>query len=112
MTLDIATRVPQHGPETTGIPEAQNALAEDQVNVIMLARWSLRRHQAQAARHAEVENDPAAPRAAFAVQQQILAASEDAVKAQAGEPRREIGRNLVTQARSAHNRPENTLSPQ
>jgi hypothetical protein len=74
MRFDVGTFVPEQRAEAAWVAQAQNGMLEYQVHVIVLLRWRPRRHQAQTARHAEVDQQPAAAATACAVEQQILAA--------------------------------------
>lgn len=57
------------------------------------ARW----HEAQTARHAKVQEQPAAAMNTFAIKKQILATPQDGVNAQAGQSGGEAGRDFMTE---------------
>jgi len=65
--------VPQHHPETARIAQAQGGAAENEVQMIVRSRGSLRLDDAQAPRHAQVHDE----RASFAFEQQIFSTPHD-----------------------------------
>jgi len=102
MRLDPLTFMPEQRPETPRVTQAKNGAGEEQVEVIVRLWRRRRRHQAQAAGHPEVQDQPATAIGALAVEQQILAATADRLDAQAGEARIEAGGNRVPQSGRAH----------
>src|SRR6185436_7958018 len=69
VAIDVATR-PEHRAKAARIAQAQALIAEQQVEVIVLARRRARRDEPQAARHAEMKNEVSIA----AIDQQIFAA--------------------------------------
>jgi hypothetical protein len=67
--------VPDQRAEAARVAQAQHALAEDEVDVVVLLRGAARGDQAQAARHAQVQDQPAAAMGALAIEQQVFAAA-------------------------------------
>lgn len=112
VTLDLRPLVPEHAPEAAGVAQTQDGVREQQVEMVVLSCRRTGRDQAQAARHAEVEDQPAAPLAAGKIEQQVLAAPHDGFQRQAREALRQSGRNFRAQAGRAHHRAKCRLAGQ
>jgi len=65
---------PQHGAETPRVAQPQHAIAEDEIEVIVLFRRRPRRQHTQAPGHAQVQDEVAIA----AVDEQVLASPLDA----------------------------------
>lgn len=85
---------PQHGAEAARIAQPQRPPAEDDVEVIVPAGRFRRRHQAQAARHAQMHDQ----RSMVEAEQQVFAAAVDAAQAASGEQAAECAREGIAQA--------------
>ena len=104
--------MPQHGPETARIAQAQRCVGEDQIDVIVLLRRRSVRHQAQAAGHAQVKDQPAAITFAGAIEKQVFSAPMDGADRQASEAAGQFRRNVVAQSRHAKNGLDDPFSGQ
>jgi hypothetical protein len=76
MARDIAA-LPQHGAEAARVVQAHQLFAQEQVEMVVPLWFGLAIHDAQAARHAQMQNQPAG--ASFSAQSmRMLATSRDA----------------------------------
>src|SRR5690606_30781905 len=73
---------PERGAETARVAQAQGLSAEDEIEMLVLPRRLAGGHQAQAAGHAQVQDQ----RTLFEAEQQILAAPVDVAQGLSGEP--------------------------
>jgi hypothetical protein len=88
---------PEHGAEAARIAQPQDAVAQRKVEVIVLARRRFRRQHAQAARHAQMQDQvPGA-----AIDDEVLAAPLDAAHRHAGQAEY-LGGNRPAQPPFAH----------
>ena len=85
MRIDVGAGMPEHEAETAWVAQAQRQSRKEQVNVVVGFGRGAAGNEAQAARHAEVDQQvTGVPFAARAAQQQVLAAPMDRFDAQAG----------------------------
>jgi hypothetical protein len=88
---------PQHGAEAPRVAQAQHALAELEVKMIVLLRRRAPRQHAQASRHAQMQDEMSVA----AVHEQVLAAAADRSHRAPGE-RQDLARHRPAQPRLAH----------
>lgn len=69
--------VPEKRSEAARVAKAQHAVREDEVDVVVFLRRRVRRNEAQAAGHAQVQDEPAAAIGAGAGKEQVFAAPLD-----------------------------------
>ena len=101
----VAGRMPQHEPEASRIVEAQHAIAEHEVDVIVDAHRRVDRHHAQRAGHAEVDQQRADEIGRVgrpAVDQNELSAAADGLDEGPGNGRGQCVRHALAQAGVAH----------
>ena len=102
MALDVAAFVPDEGAEAARVAQAKNACPEREVEMVVFAGWSFSGDQAQAARHAEMQHQPATPLLACTVEEQVFPATVDGFHAQSDQPLGQPRSDCMAQAGRAH----------
>ena len=103
-------RLPEHDTEAARVGKPEDGVGEDDVDVIVAAGRRSGRHEAQAARHAEVDDQGTVLAATATVQQQILATPAHGGDTLAGQRVNKPGRQRQAQAGGADDSAANDLS--
>ena len=112
--LDVVAGVPGDEAEAARIPVAEQPIGQDEVYVVVALRWGARRDETQAAGHAEVDDQRAAPgragSVAAAVDQQVFGTAADGIDRAAAKEGVQPGVEFDPQPRAARDRAEQLAS--